>query len=86
MTEPVKVGFERSIANVTTFSLGALAGTSDWSDLARNLAWTVPGNIVGGALVVGLGYGWLGHLGAARVTETAPALAVSLEPELSAAR
>ena len=28
--------------------------------MARNLAWTVPGNIVGGGVVVGLGYAWLG--------------------------
>lgn len=53
-------GFEHSIANVTTFSLGTFAGTSDWGDLVRNLSWTVPGNVVGGALVVGLAYGWLG--------------------------
>lgn len=52
-------GFEHSIANVTTFAIGALNGTSTWGDLARNLLWTVPGNAVGGALVVGLGYAWL---------------------------
>jgi nitrite transporter NirC len=55
-------GFEHSIANVTTFAMGALHGTSDWGDLARNLAWTVPGNIVGGALLVGFAYGWLGKV------------------------
>jgi nitrite transporter NirC len=77
-------GFEHSIANVTTFSLGAFAGTSGWSDLARNLAWTVPGNIVGGALVVGLGYGWLGHLRPAS-TELATPRARSIEVELSGA-
>jgi nitrite transporter NirC len=55
-------GFEHSIANVTTFAMGALHGTSDWGDLGRNLAWTVPGNIVGGALLVGFAYGWLGKL------------------------
>jgi nitrite transporter len=55
-------GFEHSIANVTTFAMGALHGTSDWGDLVRNLSWTVPGNIVGGALLVGFAYGWLGKL------------------------
>jgi nitrite transporter len=79
-------GFEHSIANVTTFSLGAFAGTSDWSDLARNLAWTVPGNIVGGALVVGLAYGWLGHLRPSAATETVGARSMSVEPELSGVR
>jgi nitrite transporter NirC len=53
-------GFEHSVANMTTLSLAALSGSADWSVLARNLAWTIPGNIVGGGLVIGLAYGWLG--------------------------
>jgi nitrite transporter NirC len=53
-------GFEHSVANMTTFSLAALQGSGTWGMLARNLAWTVPGNLVGGALVVGAGYSWLG--------------------------
>ncbi len=53
-------GFEHSIANATTFSLAALDGSIGWSALGRNLLWTVPGNIVGGGLVVGLGYAWIG--------------------------
>ena len=53
-------GFEHSIANVTTFSLGALEGSIGWGALARNLLWTVPGNVVGGGLVIGLGYAWIG--------------------------
>jgi nitrite transporter len=56
----VASGFEHSIANMTAFSLAALDGSGNWSMLFRNLAWTVPGNIVGGALVVGGGYAWLG--------------------------
>ena len=44
-------GFEHSIANMTTFSLAALQGVADWSDLAGNLVWTIPGNVVGGLLV-----------------------------------
>jgi nitrite transporter NirC len=53
-------GFEHSVANMTTFSVAALQGAGTWSMLARNLAWTVPGNLVGGALVVGAAYAWLG--------------------------
>jgi nitrite transporter NirC len=53
-------GFEHSVANMTIFSLGAFAGSGTWLDLVRNLAWTVPGNIVGGGLLVGLAYAWLG--------------------------
>lgn len=53
-------GFEHSIANVTSFALGALDGRVGWGALVRNLAWTVPGNVVGGGLVIGLGYAWIG--------------------------
>ena len=53
-------GFEHSIANMTLFGLAALGGTADWWDLARNLAWTLPGNVVGGALI-GLGYARIGR-------------------------
>ena len=44
-------GFEHSVANMTTFSLAALEGVAGWSDLAGNLVWTIPGNVVGGLLV-----------------------------------
>jgi nitrite transporter NirC len=44
-------GFEHSVANMTVFSLAAFEGVASWSDLAGNLVWTVPGNIVGGLLV-----------------------------------
>jgi nitrite transporter NirC len=54
-------GFEHSVANMTTFAIAALSGSGDWSMLARNLLWTVPGNLVGGALLVGAGYAWLGQ-------------------------
>jgi nitrite transporter NirC len=53
-------GFEHSIANMTIFGLGILDGTATVAQLARNLAWTVPGNVIGGGLVIGLGYAWLG--------------------------
>jgi nitrite transporter NirC len=63
----VASGFEHSVANMTIFGLGILAHTATWSQLARNLAWTVPGNIVGGGILVGLSYAWIGR--------TAPLLA-----------
>jgi nitrite transporter len=56
----VASGFEHSVANATTFALAAFDGSIGWGALVRNLAWTVPGNIVGGGVVVGLGYAWLG--------------------------
>jgi len=64
-------GFEHSIANVTTFSLGALEGSIGWGALVRNLAWTIPGNVVGGGLVIGLGYAWIAK---PRLQATAPAV------------
>jgi nitrite transporter len=50
----VASGFEHSVANMTLFALGALDGSSSWAMLARNLLWTIPGNVVGAGLVVGL--------------------------------
>jgi nitrite transporter len=53
-------GFEHSVANMTVFSLGVFQGSATWLELVRNLAWTVPGNIVGGGVLMGLAYAWLG--------------------------
>ncbi|MBW3603584.1 MAG: formate/nitrite transporter family protein [Actinobacteria bacterium] len=52
-------GFEHSVANMTIFSLGVFQGSTTWVELGRNLLWTVPGNVIGGGLLVGLGYAWL---------------------------
>ena len=54
-------GFEHSIANVTTFSLGVFEGSATWGQLLRNILWTVPGNVLGGGVLVGLGYAYLGR-------------------------
>lgn len=54
-------GFEHSIANMTVFGLAIFEGHATYADLFRNLAWTVPGNLVGGGLLVGVGYSWLGQ-------------------------
>jgi nitrite transporter NirC len=56
----VASGFEHSVANMTLFSLGVFEGSATWGQLAANLAWTVPGNIVGGGLLVGVAYAWTG--------------------------
>jgi nitrite transporter NirC len=61
----VASGFEHSIANMTVFGVGLythIQGATA-SELTRNLLWTVPGNIVGGGLVVGLAYSWIGSSG-----------------------
>jgi len=95
----ISSGFEHSVANMTTFALAALNGTGTWGMLARNLAWTVPGNLVGGALLVGGAYAYLGRTRATaeaatiadpdRIVETGtPSIAVAspVEPKVGAAR
>ena len=69
----VVLGFEYSVANMTTLSLAAMSGVGTWGDLGRNLVYTVPGNLVGGGLLVGLSYGWLGRPIATPVEVAAPA-------------
>jgi len=65
-------GFEHSVANMTLFGVGIFHGSAAWGDLWRNLAFTVPGNIVGGGLIVGLGYAWLGRPAPAAAAAPAP--------------
>jgi nitrite transporter NirC len=55
-------GFEHSVANMTLFGLGIFEGHANWGDLFRNLAWTVPGNVVGGGVLIGLGYAYAGRM------------------------
>jgi nitrite transporter NirC len=52
-------GFEHSIANMTLFSLGIFENSATWSDMGRNLLWTIPGNVVGGGALVGLAYAYV---------------------------
>lgn len=73
-------GFEHSIANMTIFGLGILEGSATIGELARNLAWTVPGNVVGGGLIVGLGYAWIGRPAAVPDPVVEPVGAAAAEP------
>jgi nitrite transporter NirC len=52
----VASGFEHSVANMTVFALAIYNGAAGWGDLFHNLLYTVPGNVVGGAIVIGLPY------------------------------
>ncbi|MDJ0381339.1 formate/nitrite transporter family protein [Streptomyces sp. G-G2] len=56
----VAVGFEHCVANMAVFSLAILDGRAGFGDLFRNLMFTVPGNIVGGGLLVGAVYWFAG--------------------------
>ena len=59
----VASGFEHSVANMTIFGLGIFAHApgATAAEMTRNLLATVPGNIVGGGVLVGLAYSWIGR-------------------------
>lgn len=82
----VASGFEHSIANMTLFALGVFEGSATWGQLAANLVWTVPGNLVGGGVLVGLAYAWLGAPDGARSARASQrAAAGSGAPDVSPA-
>lgn len=56
----VAVGFEHCVANMAVYSMAILDDLATFGDLLRNLAFTVPGNIVGGGLLVGGAYWFTG--------------------------
>jgi len=56
-------GFEHSVANMTVLSIALLGDhptTVSLAGMAYNLCWVTIGNIIGGAVFVGLGY-WLAN-------------------------
>ena len=56
----VYLGFEHSIANMGTFSMAILAGsTLTVGDALHNLLYSTAGNVVGGVLLVGLPFTYL---------------------------
>lgn len=55
ITTFVLAGFEHSVANMATFSLYALlVPGADFSGIAWNMVWVTLGNIIGGAVLLGL--------------------------------
>ncbi|WP_040805766.1 formate/nitrite transporter family protein [Nocardia concava] len=63
----VAVGFEHCVANMSLYTIGIFEGQATFAELGRNLVYTVPGNIVGGGLLVGAVY-W--YTSGARRTRT----------------
>ncbi len=53
----ISSGFEHVVANMTTFSIGIIAGMEQTSiaEFGRNLLLVGTGNLIGGAIVAGLG-------------------------------
>ncbi|WP_395675788.1 formate/nitrite transporter family protein [Inquilinus sp.] len=67
----VACGFEHSVANMFVFALALLGEhpeTITFEGAVHNLAWVTLGNLVGGGLMVGLGY-WVQERGAGREAE-----------------
>lgn len=60
ITAFISSGFEHVVANMTTYGLGMFLGDPNATlpIFASNMLWVGLGNLVGGALVVGLGY-WI---------------------------
>jgi hypothetical protein len=72
----VASGFEHSVANMTLFFLGIFthAPYGTWHNLLGNLVFTVPGNILGGGLMVGAAYTYAASTpGRGRVHRSGPA-------------
>lgn len=79
-------GFEHSVANMTLLTIALLGhhpATITLAGMGYNLFWVTIGNIIGGAVFVGLGY-WAANTEdvgtAARVEAPAPAAEAALSP------
>lgn len=77
-------GFEHSVANMTVFSVALLGhhpASVSLGGMAYNLLWVTIGNIIGGAVFVGLGY-WLANTEDIKVA-TIEALPIAADTVLS---
>jgi len=83
----VASGFEHSVANMTVFSLGMFEHTplATASAFARNLLYVGLGNLVGGALLVGAAYGFIGQRSKKPAATTHAAEPMSTKDELTPA-
>jgi nitrite transporter NirC len=71
----IGAGFEHSVANMTLLGIGLFLphdpALVSWAGFARNLSLVTAGNIVGGALLIGLPY-WFVAQGQRRVLAVRP--------------
>ena len=76
-------GFEHVVANMTTFGIGLFGGfpETNWLEFARNMTVVGFGNLVGGGLIVGLGY-FIVSGNSLRKTPATPQLAVPFEQKI----
>jgi len=80
----ISSGFEHVVANMTTYGVGLFSGdpNATWGLFASNLLWVGLGNLVGGAVVVGLGYWVIG--GSPRIARASVAADHHAEPVVAA--
>ena len=74
----ISSGFEHVVANMTTYGVGLFTADphATWGLFANNLLWVGLGNLVGGGIVVGLGYWVIGGSPRVRAGIVDPADAV----------
>lgn len=79
-------GFEHVVANMTTYTIGMIAGdpNATWLLFGGNLLWVGLGNLVGGA-AVGLAYWFIGGSPRVGATATEPAVEVVAATESATA-
>ena len=83
----ISSGFEHVVANMTTFSIGLFSpeAMTTWSEFGRNLAVVGLGNLVGGGVVIGLGYlvasGELGRVWRPRLAAAEPFVLAGTETD-----
>jgi len=58
----ISSGFEHVVANMTTYGIGLFSGDPHftWGLFANNMLWVGLGNLVGGGIIVGIGYWVIG--------------------------
>ena len=71
----VASGFEHVVANMTTYTLGLMEGdpNATWALFGSNVLWVGLGNLVGGAVVVGMAYWFVGGSPSVKVVEAVTA-------------
>lgn len=78
-------GFEHSVANMTVLSIALLGdhpASVSLGGMAYNLLWVTIGNIIGGAIFVGLGY-WLANTEEVKVPRVQMQPVAAADPALS---
>lgn len=76
ITSFITSGYEHVVANMTTYWIGVLTSNpyASVQYFAGNMLWVGLGNLVGGGLIIGVGYWFVGGSPKGRAAGSAPAL------------